>query len=307
MMKTTSRAIGLMALALTSAGAAGAQPVTVAWTLEPAGANGKSQKVQLSLSHRVPGSNTQISRTVPLADLPGLSEAQLASATAAQTRFRIPRPAGDLDCRGLVRQRRGSGGCAFVPNADFAREMSRLGIARPTAAQQFRLAMHDVQPAMVAELRRQGYAPLDLNKISSAAIHGVTADYLRGMDAAGYRAGSVDGLVQMRIHRIDPAYIRELALAGPGYRNLKVDELVSLRIHRIAAADVRAFAALGYRDLSPRQLTSLSIHRVTPAFVRDMATAGYRRLTPEQLVSLRIHGVDPRDARRANAALRRGQ
>lgn len=246
-MKAPSLAIGLVALAVMSEGVAAAQPVTVAWTVEPARSHGKSQKVQLSLSHRVPGSHTQISRTVSLADLPGLSAAQFASATGAQTRFRIARAAGDLDCRGAVRQRRGSGDCAFVPNAGFARELSRHGIATPTAAQQFRLAMHDVDLGMVTELRRQGYAPLDLERISSAAVHGVTSDYLRAMDAAGVRAGTVDRLVQMRVHR------------------------------------------------------------VTPAFVRDMAAAGYTRLTPEQLVSLRIHGVDPKDARRANAALRRGQ
>ncbi len=91
------------------------------------------------------------------------------------------------------------------------------------------------------------------------------------------RACTINNLLQMRVHRIDPAYVRQLALAGLSYRNLKVDQLVSMRIHR-----------------------------VTPVFVRDMAAADYKRLTPEQLVALRIHGVDPNDARRANAALRRG-
>ena len=83
-------------------------------------------------------------------------------------------------------------------------------------------------------------------------------------------------LVKIRVHCVDPAYVRKLAMAGPGYRNLRADQLVSLRIHG-----------------------------VTPAFVRDMA-AGYKRLTLEQLVALRIHGVDPNDASLANAALRRG-
>lgn len=252
---------------------AAAQALPVGWTLTPAASRGP-QKVQLGLSHRSGGNQMQISRTVALDELPGLTPAQLASAGGAPTRFRIVREAGTLDCGGNVRQGRGAGDCTFRPDAGFAAALRQRGIAAPSPQQQFMLAMHNLGLELLGELHRRGYRGLDLAQLTAAAIHGITPDYLRALDAAGHRGGSLRDLVRMRIHRVSPA-------------------------------DVRAFAALGYTDLSPAQLVSLSIHRVTPAFVRDMAESGYRRLTPEQLVRLRIGGIDADEARRANAALRR--
>lgn len=80
-MKASSLTSLLLALFTTGEELAAAQPVTVAWTVAPARSGGKPQAVQLSLSHRSPGNHTQISRTVPLAQLPGLSGTQLESAT----------------------------------------------------------------------------------------------------------------------------------------------------------------------------------------------------------------------------------
>jgi len=304
MLKTALAMLAGLAAMSGGESAAAAQGVPVAWTIAPTGSRG-AQTIQLSLSRRSGRNHTQISRSVAAADLPGLTAAQLASASDTPARFRIARDAGTLDCRGKVRRMRGGGECAFQLNAAFAQAMRQRGIAVPTPDQQFMLAMHDVDLALIAALHRSGYRNLDIAQLTSAAIHGVTPEYLAALDAAGHRAGSIDRLVQMRIHRIDADYVRELAAAGPAYRNIPTDQLVSMRIHRVAAADVRAFAQAGYANLTPAQLVTLSIHRVTPAYVRDMAAAGYRRLTPEQLVNLHIHGVDANEARRANAALRR--
>jgi hypothetical protein len=290
---------GLLALAL-AAPAASAMGGTIEWTATPASPVGGEAAVQLMLTSRDGGGRSVVSRPATLRSLEGLDAATLSS--GGPVAFRIAREAGRLDCSGTAARKRGEGRCGFTPDAAFAAELARRGVGRPSASQQYQLALHDVRLALVAELDRQGYARPSVGDLTGAAIHGVTPGYLRELDALGLRVGSVGKLTQLRIHGVDPAFVRELAAIRPAYRKLGADDLVKLRIHGVRAETVRGFAEAGYRDLSVDQLTRLAIHGVTPAYARDMAAAGYTRLTADQLVRMRIHGVTADLARKANAA-----
>lgn len=289
------------------AGPAGAEvPRSIDFTIAPARAK-SGEAVQLELRYRAAGSgSSEISRPVPLSALQGLSSAELASETGRPAQFRIVREAGTLDCSGIVRRGRGTGECRFAPNPRYAAELERRGIGRPSAEQQFQLALHGASLAVTDELIRQGYRP-GIDDLVEAGIFGVTQPYLRELAALGYRAGSVDRLVEMRIHDVSPSYIRQIAAIGPAYRGLAPEQLVEMRIHRVTPELVRALAQAGYRDLDRQELVSMAIHGVTPEYIRETAAAGYRDLTPEQLIELRIHGVDSETARRVNAAVGRQQ
>lgn len=290
---------------LLSAPLAAADISSIDWTIAPARAKSGVETVQLGLGYRSSrGGESRTSRPWPLRDLQGLTAAQLASPSGQQTRFRIVREAGSLDCQGVVRQQRGTGDCDFTADPGFAATLERRGIGRPTRHDQLQLALHDVRLAVVSELERQGYARPTVADLVEAGIFGVTVPYLQSLDALGYRVGSMDELVKLRIHDVDAAYIRQLAAIGPRYRRLSADQLVAMRIHGVSPARVKEFVDLGYTDLTHDQLIQMSIHGVTPSFVREMAAAGYRKLSPDQLVTLRIHGVSAEMARETNAAVR---
>ena len=290
-------------------------PERIDWAITPSG-NDSDDQVQLTLSYRSGRGHSNWSNSTRLSELQGLDPAQLASDDGSQVRFQIVRDAGRFDCDGIVRRERGTGECRFQPDAAFAAALAERGIERPTEAQHFQLALARVGLDLVDELERHNYPRPGIDDLVRAGIHGVSADYVRGMTEAGYHVGAAEGLVEMRIHGVTPDYVRSLAEAGyrpetetlkrlaihgvttdyiremgaAGYRELSADDLVELRIHGVTPAFVRALAAAGYRP-GAEMIKRLAIHGVTADYLRDMAELGYRDLSPEDLVGLRIHGV----------------
>ncbi|MDO9488369.1 MAG: hypothetical protein Q7J32_08345 [Sphingomonadaceae bacterium] len=289
--------------ALLLAAPSGAQvPDRIDFTISP------TQKtpgmVQLELSYRTPKSRSNNSNPVALAELQGLTAAQLASTSGGPARFRIVRDAGSLDCDGIFRGGRGTGDCRFAPNPGYAAALAKRGIGSPGADQQFQLALHGADLAVADELARQGYKTPSISQLVETGIFNVDVPFLKALDTAGYRVGTVSKLVEMKIHGVSPDYIRELGAVGANYRKLPVDALVEMRIHGVTPARIRDYAKVGYTDLSRRQIVNMAIHGVSPDYVRQMAEAGYRNLTPEQLVNMRIHGVNAEMARVAKGAVR---
>ena len=287
-------------------------PERVDWTIAP-GDSGNANRVQFTISYRSGRSNNMWSNSTELSELGGLTPAQLAG-DGTPVSFQIVREAGRFDCEGIARRGRGTGECRFNADPAFAAALSRHGIAAPSHAQSYSLALARVGIALVEELGRQRYQTPAIDDLVSAGVHRVDVDYVRGMANAGYRVGTVDGLVQMRIHRVTPDYVEALAAAGyrpsaemavqlrihgatPDYiralaaaggTGYDTDDLVSMRIHRVTPELLAALRTLGYGRLTAEQLTSMSIHRVSPDFIRRMNEAEGRRLTPEELISRRL-------------------
>jgi hypothetical protein len=274
-----------------------AAPTAVEWTVSPSHRDGQ---VQLSLSYRTNGSNSQTSRPWPIQRLQGLSAGQLNGGSGPAS-FRIAADAGSLDCAGALRAGRGGGTCEFRPDRAYAAELERRGFGRATDRQLYHLAVQGVGRELIAALEQHGYARTDVDGLVAAGIHGVTADYVRGMAQAGYRVGSLDKLVEFRIHGVTTDFVRELAAASPDLVRLHADRLVEMRIHGVSPRFVREMREAGLRELTPARLVEMRIHAVSPAFVREMSQLGYRDLPVSQLVAMRIHGVTPGWVRQLHA------
>ncbi len=59
-------------------------------------------------------------------------------------------------------------------------------------------------------------------------IHGVSPDFISGLQQLGYRHVSADDLVAMRIHGVSLDYVKKMKAR---YTDVSVDELVEMRIH----------------------------------------------------------------------------
>lgn len=277
-----------------------AQPAAVAqvpdridWTIAPASESGK---VQFTIGYRRDRSTSQWSNTTDLAELAGLTEAQLAG-DATPVRFQLIREAGRFDCEGVARRGRGTGDCSFAADPAFAAALARHRIGAPSREQSYSLTLARVGIAMIDELDRQGYRTPDVDDLVSAGIHRVDGAYIRDMAAAGYRVGTVEGLVNMRIHRVTPDYIA--ALQAAGYRP-SAEMAVQLRIHGATPDYIRALGAAGATGFDTDDLVALRIHGVTPEFVGELRGMGYERLTASNLTAMRIHGVTASFVRRKN-------
>jgi beta-lactamase regulating signal transducer with metallopeptidase domain len=114
---------------------------------------------------------------------------------------------------------------------------------------------------------------------------------------SGHERLTPSQLMQLKVHGVDEAYVRDIASIGPRYQNLAPSRLVLLKVHGVTAETARRMAAAGVDDVSPEHLAQFSVHGVTPEYVRDMRAAGFGRLSAGQLVQARIHGVSPASAK----------
>jgi beta-lactamase regulating signal transducer with metallopeptidase domain len=239
---------------------------------------------------RLVEANSSNGSNVPVAQLKGLTAAQLSGA-GGPVQFRVERDAGIFTFEGVIRNGVGAGTFSFAPDARFPEELAKRGFSRPTAREQYQLARHDVGYAFIDELNAQGYAKPTTADLVRAGQHGVHTTYLHEMAALGYRLGSLDPLITLRDHGVTPAYVRELA--DHGYKGLDADHLRNARDHGVTAEYVRGMRDGGYGSLPMDELIKVRDHGVTPEFVRELGDAGQRQLPLDQLLRVRDHGVSP--------------
>jgi hypothetical protein len=222
--------------------------------------------------------------------LTGLSQSQLSSAEGP-VRFQLIRDAGTFSFEGQIYRGRGNGTFNFIPNSRFGGELAKRGYARPTANEQFLLALHDVGYALIDELRTQGYDRPSVDDLVTMGMHGVRFEYVRGLGSLGYRVGNTDRLVELRDHGVTPAFITGLASAG--FAKLSMDELLKLRDHGVTPQYISGMSTAGYGKRSAEELLQLRDHGVTPAYITGLAKAGYSGLSADELLNARDHGVTP--------------
>src|SRR5215210_9519080 len=181
------------------------------------------ERIQLTCEHYENGARRHgmTSFGVRPGELRGLPLSQLSSYNGP-ARFQLVRDAGTFNFEGQLRDGHGTGFFTFSPDSRFPQQLASRGYERPTAPQQFWLALHDVGYTMLDELRAQGYERPSVNQLVVMGMHGANLDYMRSLSAAGYRVGDTHRLVALRDHGVSREFIGGLTDAG--FRNLSVDD-----------------------------------------------------------------------------------
>ena len=250
------------------------------WEIRPSTTEGT---VHLRLAELNSSSGTD----VQVDQLQGLRPAQL-TGPGGPVQFQLRRDAGTFAFEGIIRSGIGAGTFSFTSDPNFPAELAKRGFARPTAAEQYQMARHDVGFAFIDELSKHGYAKPETSELVRAGQHGVRVTYVREMAALGYRLGSLAPLIELRDHGVGPSYVRELA--DQGYKGLSADELRKARDHGISPEYVRAMRDGGYGSLKMEQLINARDHGVGADYVRDMRQLGYS-VPLDELIRARDHGV----------------
>ncbi|PYT27354.1 MAG: hypothetical protein DMG57_18625 [Acidobacteria bacterium] len=231
------------------------------------------------------GNNWSTSNDVPLSSFHGLSPDLLAH--GGRAKFEYVHDAGRLICEGSFFWGRGSGSFTFAPNAQFVSELERLGYEAPNDDQLFSMLMTDVSLEFARGVR--DVVPYASTKqLIELRIHGVTLAYIREARQAGYKDLTAQDYVEMRIHGVETDFLRDLKSFG---YNLQARDIVELRIHGVSSEFVGGLKQAGY-DLSAKQITELRIHGVDSEYLRELKSYGLQPGATD-LVQLRIHGVSP--------------
>lgn len=253
-----------------------------------------------------------IGTPIPLASLTGLTRADV-NAAAANVWFSLTAPAGTIAFEGRFSNGLGAGNFRFTPSDAFVRDMESLGYDGGFSDEKMLVyTLFGFRPQTIRDLRALGYA-IEKRQIDELAIFRVDANFVKEIEALGFARPTLRELVNLRVGRVDaafikamranfgeltlhqigelgimrvtPEYVRELNDAG--FKSLTPRQAVDLKIGRITAEKIAAYKRLGY-DLTPRQLADFGIHGVTPQFIEEQRAKGEKELTPQRLIELKI-------------------
>src|SRR5206468_498133 len=125
-------------------------------------------------------------QSFPIDQLSGLP-ANNDQLTASTVRFDLRREAGTLSFEGSFRDGRGAGLFTFAPREAYVAEMKALGYNDDLPLwRRYQLAVHDVGPKYIRDLKSEGFDKLTLDEVQRAKSHGVDIDYIRGIKALGF-------------------------------------------------------------------------------------------------------------------------
>ncbi|HEY2295403.1 MAG TPA: M56 family metallopeptidase [Thermoanaerobaculia bacterium] len=289
-------AAGLLALALLPAGAVvqtacsgttarqalhGKEPhQTRTWSVERQG-----DKLRLSLEVRtVPWSKWTSMDDYPLSDLAGLSPGK-------DVRFELRRSAGTVRLQGDYDGRRGHGTFTFAGDPAFTKEIG----GSPSDPRLLELAVYDIPLSYVQEMRELGYArPAQYRRPRN--LHEMVRWHFKDLFGHGHPS-SLQQLEEFHHFGVTPEFVRGIQEAG--YRDISASDLVELHLHGVEPDWVQGVSASGYRRLLPFQLVELHQYGISPEWLRGMVQAGYGNAAPDQLISMRQHGIDGESIRRA--------
>src|SRR5687767_6352973 len=186
----------LVACALLLLTAAAHAELQGSWTIK------RVNRAQGDLHLELERDHNQIGQNMDLADFTGLAAAQLAAGTPTAVAFSLRREAGTVDFTGQVSNNRGRGDFSFAANPAYLATLESLGVRAD---------------------RGKKHGESAEERLLSLAVLDVSTDFIRSMQAAGYRE-SLDKYIAMRIFGVDPELVADFRALG---MELDADELIA--------------------------------------------------------------------------------
>jgi hypothetical protein len=121
---------------------------------------------------------------------------------------------------------------AFLDVAsEWVRAMQQTGISGLTTDNLLALRIFKADPEYIHGITELGYKMPTAEQLVGLKVQGVNADEVREIRALGYQP-TLDELVQIRIFKITPDFIRRMQARG--FKNLTIAKLVQIRIFNLA-------------------------------------------------------------------------
>ena len=160
--------------------------------------------VNLKLGYRNASTRWQWGSDQSLADLHGLTREQLHGAHVPVA-FTLERDAGAFAFEGTVILGIGSGNYRFVPNPDYLAKLAALGFEGSDRddVSLMMLAVRDVSLAYAAEVRRLGLRGASVQDLVRLRDHGVEPQYLARIQTAGFDGLTIEQVIKLHDHGVD--------------------------------------------------------------------------------------------------------
>jgi BlaR1 peptidase M56 len=252
----------------------------------------QARGLQLSL-FSADGGNSSQSLPFDAATFRGLSLAQISSPIRTAARFEIVRDAGTFICQGEFQSGTGAGEFVFRPNPDFVQRMAAEGLTGIRDRDLVALALLGVPGTYMSDLRAAGLGVPGVNQMIGMWVQGVTADYIRDMQQAGYTPDA-NGLIGMRVQGVTPEFARDVQQM---FRSVSMNNLIGMRVQGVTTEFAREVLQT-FPSASINQLIGMRVQGVTMEFAREVQQI-YPTASINDLIGMRVQGVTPELLRQA--------
>jgi hypothetical protein len=167
--------------------------------------------------------------------------------------------AGSFRCSGTVHGGMLIGDSVFTPDAAFAARMEQMGFSGLDSQKLQTYAFLDVESGWAHSMQQLGIHGLTADNLIPLRIFHVDEEYVKSLTALGYPMPSADQLVAMKVQGVNAAEIREIRALGyqPTF-----DELVQIRIFRITPDFIRSMESRGLKNLTIAKLVQIRIFKL---------------------------------------------
>jgi hypothetical protein len=251
-------------------------------------------KLQLNVMER---KGSMLGTGVPLADLEGLSPADLDSNRPVT--FRLRREAGTVTFTGRFRNGEGQGTLRYDGDAVYWSRIAGMGIANDWSERRYQLLalpLLDVRTDYIAALRREGAMGELSDYVGMKAVN-VQPEMVREVKPLVAGGLKPHDLMSFAALGVTAEYAREMRTA---FASLKAGDLSSMKALGVKPADIARYKAMGL-DVTPQGAAGMKALGVTPDYVAEMRAAGARIQSASDAQSFRALGISPAAVRRTVA------
>ena len=227
--------------------------------------------------------------SVGLDQLTGLTQAQVLS-SASTVNFQLKRDAGTFNCTGRFNNGHGAGSFEFSPDPGFAARMGQQGYVNLSAETQLVMAIYDINPAFVSNLRAAGYNDLTLDQLIKLGMQGAASD-TRGGTVMGRGPIPTPHVVVMPQMRGADNLVNEMEAMG--YSRPSAQQVSAMSTQGVTSSFVKEISSYFSTPPTIDQLIGMSTQGVTPEYIKGLASLGYTGLSAKQVICLRVRGITP--------------
>lgn len=250
----------ILASAIGALQAAAFEPVRAACTISASENTGRL-RLRIDLERPECGDGGHCSSNFSDEDMDrmtGISPADLAEKGVARTAT-LAAEAGTLTCSGTVHDGALEGDAEFKPDTAFAARMAQMGFSDLDSRKLLTYALVDVESQWVHSMQEVGIHGLTADNLIALRIFKADPAYVHSMTALGYDLPSADQLVALKVQGVNAEEVRQIRALGyqPSF-----DELVQIRIFRITPDFIRSMEARGLKNLTIAKLVQIRIFKL---------------------------------------------
>ena len=192
---------------------------------------------------------------VPLTTFTGLALADFEH-EGAQVEARIVAEAGTISCAGQIHGAVLTGNFTFTPNLALVSAMEKLGFTGFDSGKLETYTLFHIDTNWIQQLQAAGVQDMDSGNLIALHIFKITPDYVRSMDALGYSHLEAGKLIAFGVHHVSPDEVKQYRAMG---YNPTADQLIQMRIFKVTPDFIRRMQDRGFHNLTISKLVQIRI------------------------------------------------